>query len=82
MLLSESNLSKTIKYDDNAIIQHLESTFSPQKYDDMIFQSASNPWEENQVLAEMYLEVIDTLDKTGNWRLDLPAKSSEMVSIN
>lgn len=81
MFLLESNLSKPIKHDDNIVIQNLESTFSSQKYDDMIFQSASNPWEENQTLAKMYLEVIDTLDKTGNWRLDLPAKS-EMVSIN
>jgi len=46
----------------------------------MIFQSASNPWEENQALTNMYLEVIDTLDGTGNWRLDLPTKR-EMVSV-
>jgi hypothetical protein len=59
----------------------LEYTFSSQKYDDMIFQSASNPWEENQSLAKMYLEVTDTFDKTSSWRLDLPTRN-EIVSIN
>jgi hypothetical protein len=29
----------------------------------------------------MYLEIVDALDKTGNWRLDIPAKS-ERVSTN
>ncbi|CAI2163768.1 11767_t:CDS:10 [Funneliformis geosporum] len=53
----------------------ISSGYVPLKnYDDMIFQSASNPWEENQALSIIYLEVIDSLDKTGNWRLDLPSK--------
>src|SRR5947207_6504077 len=48
VFLLESNLYKGLKFDD-IFIQKLESTFSSQKHNDMIFQSASNPWEENQV---------------------------------
>lgn len=71
----ESNLPalNILKFDDT-VIQKLESnfpSFSSQKYDDMIFQSSSNPWEENQILTKMYLEIIDTLDRTGNWRMDM-----------
>ncbi|GES99838.1 neurobeachin-like protein 1 isoform X2 [Rhizophagus clarus] len=69
----ESNASKTNKFDEN-IIQKLESTFTSQKSEEMVYQSASNPWEENQTLAKMYLGIVDILDRTSSWRLDLPAK--------
>ncbi|PKK73772.1 beach-domain-containing protein [Rhizophagus irregularis] len=73
----DSNISKTNKFDDN-IIQKLEATFTSQKCEEMIYQSASNPWEENQILAKVYLEIVDILDRTGSWRLDLPAKSERV----
>lgn len=56
----------------------MEATFNTQKCEEMVYQSASNPWEENQILVKMYLEIVDILDRTGSWRLDLPAKSDRV----
>ncbi|CAG8717115.1 2322_t:CDS:2, partial [Acaulospora morrowiae] len=67
---------------EETVISKIESNFSvfssSQKNEDMIFQSASNPWEENSELAEMYLEIVDSLDNNGNWKLEMPASRNEM----
>ncbi|CAG8541891.1 2926_t:CDS:10, partial [Racocetra persica] len=73
-----------LKFEDT-VIQKLESnftSFSSQKYDDMVFQSSSNPWEEDRVLTTMYLEIMDTIDRTGNWRTDMSTNCAGLVSIS
>ncbi|CAG8627694.1 12970_t:CDS:2, partial [Acaulospora colombiana] len=65
---------------EETVISKIESNFSvfsSQKYEDMVFQSASNPWEENRELAEMYLEIVDGLDSNGNWKMELTANRNE-----
>ncbi|CAJ0899985.1 13727_t:CDS:10 [Entrophospora sp. SA101] len=42
----------------------------------MIFQSPSNPWEDNKTLAQLYFDVVDMLDTAGNWRMDLPSNKN------
>ncbi|CAH1764076.1 14320_t:CDS:10 [Entrophospora sp. SA101] len=56
-----------------------ESTFTPQKYDDIIFQSPSNPWEDNKTLAQLYFDVVNVLDTAGNWRMDLPSNKNGIM---
>ncbi|CAG8517665.1 8240_t:CDS:2 [Ambispora gerdemannii] len=60
---------------DMPVFQKLESTLpssfnSMLRSDDIVFQSASNPWEENQLLAETYLEIVNALDRKAGWRLE------------
>lgn len=68
---------------EETVISKLESNFpafsSIQRNDD-VFQSASNPWEDNKDLTEMYLEIVDMLDKSGNWRMEI-SNRNEMVGF-
>ncbi|CAG8498804.1 10181_t:CDS:10 [Paraglomus occultum] len=63
---------------EDTVFQKYESSLpfaSPLKHDDMIFQSASNPWEESYSLAELFQEIVDALDKSDYWRTKAPIKS-------
>ncbi|CAG8463161.1 6634_t:CDS:10 [Paraglomus brasilianum] len=63
---------------EDTTFQKYESSLpfaSPLKHDDMIFQSASNPWEESYQLAELFQEIVDALDKSDYWRTKAPIKS-------
>ena len=73
-----------VRFEDT-VFQKYESSLpfaSPLKHDDMIFQSASNPWEESYPLAELFQEIVDALDKSDYWRTKAPIKSELVSSIN
>ncbi|CAG8489015.1 1479_t:CDS:2 [Diversispora eburnea] len=59
---------------EDTVISNFPAFSSIQRNDD-VFQSASNPWEDNKDLTEIYLEIIDMLDKSGNWRMEVPNRN-------
>jgi hypothetical protein len=69
---------------EDTLLQRYESNLpfaTPLKYDDMIFQSASNPWEESCQLAKLFQEIVTALDRSDYWRAKAQVKSELVSSI-